>query len=144
MKLAALASFGHNLADSLASGIPFMVGMAGLRSFDIHGEAAASPEGHVVVDFLTGATSGSPVSPVLQGVIRSFNKALPELAEREGLEMAEIRVLSARFGTDPVVGTHFLVTVETVDGRSSVDQYAGTPGRRYGKARRSTREALHG
>ena len=134
MKIGELASFGHNIADSLASGICFMVGV---YSADIHGEAAASPEGHVTVDFLTGSTSGSLVSPELKRTIQKYSDMLAELAERHGLDAAEIKVLSARFGTDPVAGPHFLVTVEASDGRRSVDQYTGVPGKRYGRSRRS-------
>lgn len=135
MKIGELASFGHNLADSLASGICFMVG---IYSVDIHREAATSPEGHIVVDFMAGSTSGAPVSPGLAHAIRSYSEMLPELARRHGLDASEIKVLCARFGTDPVAGPHFVVTVETSDGRKSVDQYAGTPGRRYAKSRRGT------
>ena len=135
MKIEELASFGHNIADSLASGICFMVG---IYSADIHGEASASPEGHIEVDFLTGTTSGSPVSAELRRTIQKYAEMLPELAARHDLNAGEIKVLSARFGTDPVAGPHFLVTVVASDGRRSVDQYAGIPGRRYGRSRRST------
>jgi hypothetical protein len=134
MKIGELASFGHNIADSLASGICFMVG---IYSADIHGEAAASPEGHIDVDFLTGSTSGSPVSAELKRTIQAYTEMLPELASRHNLDANEIKVLSARFGTDPVAGPHFLVTVQASDGRRSVDQYAGLPGKRYGRSRRS-------
>jgi hypothetical protein len=138
MKIGELASFGHNLADSLASGICFMVG---IYSVDIHGEASASPPGYIVVDFLTGSTSGNPVSADLQHAIRSYSELLPDLARRHGLDSSEIKVLSARFGTDPGAGPHFLVTVEASDGRRSVDQYAGVPGRRFGKSHRNGRAA---
>jgi hypothetical protein len=133
MKIGELASFGHNIADSLASGICFMVG---IYSADIHGEAAASPEGHIDVDFLTGTTSGSPISAELRRTIQKYAEMLPELAKKHEIDAAEIKVLSARFGTDPVAGPHFLVTVEASDGRRSVDQYAGIPGKRYGRSRR--------
>jgi len=134
MKIGELVSFGHNIADSLASGICFMVG---IYSTDIHGEAAASPEGHIDVDFLTGTTFGSPVSAELRRAIPKYADMLPELATRHDLDAAEIKVLSARFGTDLVAGPHFLVTVEASDGRRSVDQYAGIPGGRYRRSRRS-------
>jgi hypothetical protein len=138
MKIGELASFAHNMADSLASGICFMVGMLGV---DIHGEAAASSIGHITVDFLAGTAAGSPVSPDLKFAIERYSQQLPELARRHGLDPAEIAVMTARFGTDPVAGPHFLVTVETRDGRQSVDQYVGFPGRRYGKSRKSRRAA---
>ena len=56
--------------------------MAGIYSVDIHGEASASPEGHIVVDFLTGSTSGSPISADLNHAIRRFSELLPDLAEK--------------------------------------------------------------
>ena len=138
MKIGELASFAHNMADSLASGICFMVGMLGV---DIHGEAAASPMGHITVDFLAGTSTGSPISADLQFAIERYSQHLPGLARRHGLDPGEIAVMTSRFGTDPVAGPHFLITVETRDGRRSVDQYVAFPGRRYGKSRRSRRAA---
>lgn len=136
MKLGELTSFGHNVADSLASGICIM---AGIYSVDIYREAASSPEGHIIVDFKTGSTSGSPASPDLRGAIHRFSELLPYLAKKHGLDPSDIKVLTARFGTDPVAGPHFSVTVETSDGRRSIDQYAGITGKRLGRARRSNR-----
>jgi hypothetical protein len=133
MKIGELASFGHNLADSLASGICFM---AGIYTVSIHGEASASPPGYIVVDFITGSTCGNPVSEDLNQAIRRFSELLPELAKKHGLEFSEIKALSARFGTDPVAGPHYAVTVETTDGRRSIDQYAGYSGKRYVKSER--------
>ena len=138
MKIGELVSFAHNVSDSLASGICFMVG---ILTIDIHGEAAASPVGHITVDFLAGTSEGGPVSEDLGFAIRRYHEKLPELARRHGLNPEEIAVMTARFGTDPVAGSHFLVTVETRDGRRSVDQYVGFPGRRYGRSRRSRRAA---
>jgi len=136
MKLGELTSFGHNVADSLASGICFM---AGIYSVDIYREAASSLEGHIIVDFITGSTSGSPISSDLSRAVHRFSELLPELAKEHGLDPSKIKVLTARFGTDPVVGPHFSVTVEDSDGRWSIDQYAGITGRRLGRARRGTR-----
>jgi hypothetical protein len=138
MKIGELTSFGHNVADSLASGICFM---AGLYSVDIHREAAASKEGHITVDFLTGKTSGGAISDDLDHAVKRYAELLPELAKRHSIDISEITVFSARFGTDNVAGPHFLVTVESSDGRQSVDQYAGIPGKRYAKPRRSKSSA---
>ena len=134
MKIDELTSFGHNVADSLASGMCFMVG---IHFVDIFGEAAASSDGHVLVDFVIGSASGSPVSDSLAAAIRRFAEMLPELADQHGLDSSEIKTLKARFGTDSVAGPHFRVTVETSDGRKSEDQYAGLPGKRFGNPRRS-------
>lgn len=134
MKIGELTSFGHNVADSLASGICFMVG---IYSVDVFGEAASS-QGHIIVDFMNGSTSGSPASSELRQVVQRYSELLPELAKKHGIDVSEIRILSARFGTDPIAGPHFLVTVETSDGRKSVDQYAGIPGKRFSKPQRSS------
>ena len=138
MKIGDLPSFGHNVADSLASGICFMIG---IYDVDIYAEASSSPEGHVVVDFITGSTSGSPVSADLQRALDSYSEALPDLCRKHGIDLSEIKVLSARFGTDSIAGRHFAVTVEASDGRRSIDQYVGTPGRRFSKSRKSGRAA---
>jgi hypothetical protein len=134
MKIGKLTSFGHNVADSLASGICFMVG---IYSTDIFQEAAASTEGYIAVDFIAGSTSGSPVSPDLSHAIQRFSESLPELAKQHGLDPLKIKVVSARFGTDAVLGHHYRVTVESTDGRRSVDQYVGVPGKRFGRPQRS-------
>lgn len=138
MKIGELRSFGHNVADSLSSGICFMIGM---YDVDIYGEASSSPEGHVIVDFMTGSTSGSPISAHLRRALDLYSKALPELCKRHGLDLSEIKVLSARFGTDSIAGRHFAVTVEASDGRRSLDQYIGSPGRRFSKSRKSEHAA---
>jgi hypothetical protein len=138
MKIGELTSFGHNVADSLGSGICLMVG---LYSVDIYGEAAASPEGHIIVDFKAGSTSGSPVSSVTRQAVQRYSALLPKFAKRHGLDPSEIEVFTARFGTDPIAGRHFSVTVEASDGRRSTDQYTGVPGKRFSRPRRSTRAA---
>lgn len=138
MKFGELTSFGHNVADSLASGLCLMIGAYGV---DVFGEAAASPKGHIIVDFVAGTATGSPISGELANAIKRFSELLPELARRHGLLAADICVLTARFGTDPVAGPHYVVTVEASDGRRSVDQYTGVPGKRFGKPRRSRRAA---
>lgn len=138
MKIGELTSFGHNVADSLASGLCSMVG---LYFVDIFGEAAAAAEGHVTVDFVAGTTSGSPISLSLRQAVQGFAEMLPELARKHGIDPSDIRVLSARFGTDPAAGPHFAVTVATSDGRESFDRYAGFPGKRLSRRSRSRRAA---
>jgi hypothetical protein len=56
MKFGKLKSLGHNVADSMASGIGFVIGVYGM---DVFGEAAASNEGFIAVDFLGGTTTGA-------------------------------------------------------------------------------------
>lgn len=127
MKLSELKSLGHNLADSFASGIGLLVGV---YEMDVFAEAAASDPGYIEVNFLDASTTGSAISTTLQGAIKSYSKALPGLCKKHSINRSEIKTLIARFGTDPVYGPHFTVSVESNDGRSSTDQYIGFPGRR--------------
>jgi hypothetical protein len=55
MKFDELRSIGHNIADSLASGIGLLIGFYDMNIFH---EAHRSREGFITVDFLTGKTSG--------------------------------------------------------------------------------------
>ncbi|WP_310446094.1 hypothetical protein [Thiobacillus sp.] len=127
MKLGELKSLGHNLADSFASGIGLLVGV---YEMDVFAEAAASDPGYIEVNFIDASTTGSAISTTLQGAIKSYSNALPELCKKHCINPRQIKTLIARFGTDPVYGPHFTVSVEGIDGRSSTDRYIGFPGKR--------------
>lgn len=125
MKLGTLKAVGHNIADSLASGVGLMIGV---HQTEIFGEAAATPEGYIEVDFLTGEASGGRPSPSLEHAIGSYAAALPDFCRRHGADISDFRQLSARFS-----GTgyrRFAVSIEDRQGRRSTDEYAGIPGKR--------------
>jgi hypothetical protein len=127
MKFGVLKSIGHNIADSLACGPGFLIG---LYSTDIFGEAAATPEGFIEVDFLTGTASGGKVSDNLAHALTLYAKeALPALCARHGADLSAFRQLKARFSRDHTA-MRFTVTVEDQSGRRSTDDYMGLPGRR--------------
>jgi hypothetical protein len=126
MKFGELKSVGHNIADSLASGIGLLIGV---YRMDIFGEAVRTPDGFIDVDFMTG-TTGAQVSPELARAIGLYREALRRLCDRHGVEAAAFRTLSARYGVDARYGGHFTVTIEDRNGRRSVDRYLGVPGRR--------------
>lgn len=126
MKLGVLKSIGHNITDSFASGVGLMVGV---YQMDVFAEAAASEPGFITVDFLAATVSGSSASANLLRAIDLYRAAIPEFCQKHDVDPNLIKTLSARFGTDPVYGPHFTVTVECVDGRKSIDQYVGFPGR---------------
>ena len=132
MKLSNLKSLGHNIADSMASGIGFLIGV---YEMDVFAEAAASEEGHITVNFLDGTSTGGTPSPDLAQAIRQYRDALPSLCAKHAIDLAEIKLLIARFGTDAAYGPHFKVTVGNMSGRVSTDQYIGMPGRRLRKVR---------
>jgi hypothetical protein len=127
VKHAVLTSIGHNIADSLASGVGIL---AGVYDMDVFGEATGSPEGFIEVDFLTGTTSGAQPSPSLARAIRLYAEALPALCGRQGAEVADFARLVARYASGRTGEHHF--TVEVVDrlGKRSRDHYAGLPGAR--------------
>lgn len=141
MKHAVLTSIAHNVADSLASGIGFLIGM---YEMDVFGEASASPEGHIEVDFLTGRTTGAKPSAYLAQAIRLYAEALPDLCERQGAHVSDFQQLTARYaGKSTLQG--FVVTVTDRRGRTSRASYVGTPGQRpkvldpLGRIRRARR-----
>jgi hypothetical protein len=128
MKFAALKSIGHNIADSLASGIglpigPFMT--------DVCAEAARSSTGYITVDFLAGRANEGETSDALQEAITRYGEYLPKLCTSHGADVRAFKTLTARFGVDRVYGYHFAVTVEDQNGKRSDDQYVGRPGKRW-------------
>ncbi|MEQ1929796.1 MAG: hypothetical protein ABL957_04580 [Parvularculaceae bacterium] len=125
-KFGALRSIGHNIADSLGSGIGLMIGV---YQIDIFGEAARSPEGFITIDFLSGTTSGGHPSASLARAISLYAAALVDLCRKHGTSIEAFGELKARFSLDSH-GRRFVVTIRDVDGRGSTDEYLGLPGRR--------------
>ncbi len=132
VKFGELKSIGHNIADSLASGVGLPIG---LYQTDIFGEASSTPEGFIVVDFLTGTTEGGKSSKSLTEAISLYRDALRELCKRHNTEPSAFKTLKARYGVDAVYGGHFTVTVEDQRARTSVEQYRGLGGHRIRKRR---------
>jgi hypothetical protein len=126
MKHAVLASLGHNIADSLASGIGLMIGV---YDMDVFGEAAASQEGFIEVDFLAGATTGAATSASLARAISLYAEALPSLCKKHGVEVTDFEKLSARFLGEGH-RAEFVVTVTDRNGKSTGRRYVGNPGAR--------------
>lgn len=126
MKFDELRSIGHNIADSVASGIGLLIGY---YQMDIFGEASRSPEGFIAVDFLAGMCSTGTPSQSLARAIALYKDALADLCVRHGTSIAAFRELSARYSAD-AYGARFVVTVEDQQGRRSTDEYVGIPGRR--------------
>lgn len=128
MKHAVLTSIGHNVADSLASGIGLLIGVF---SMDIFGEARRSAEGYIEVNFLDGTTSGADPSPNLAEAILQYSRVLPDLCERHGASVSDFKRLIVRYelvGRPALPG--FVVEVEDAAGRTSRDRYVGVPGAR--------------
>src|SRR4051794_22533326 len=110
MKLGELRSLGHNIAHSLGSGIGLMIGV---YEIDIFSEASAGGEGFVSVNFLDGTTFGNPISEATRRAICLYRDALPGLCNKHRVAFSDVRVLTARYGSDQVYGPHFSVHVES-------------------------------
>ena len=136
MKFARLKAVAHNIADSLASGVGLLIGVYQTYVFS---EAAGEPEGFVLVDLLEGSTTAKTVSSDFRRAIVLYRDALPSFCAKHQVQVRDYRRLCVRYGTDRVYGPHFTVYVEAQNGRSSTQQYAGTPGRRLW----SRRGAIH-
>jgi hypothetical protein len=126
VKFSELKAIGHNIADSLASGIGLMIGV---YEMDVFGEAAKSPERYILVDFVAGTSTGGQPSAHLANAISLYARALVELCRRHKVEVGSFRELTARYTVDSR-GKRFVVTVQDQSGRSSTDEYRGTPGKR--------------
>lgn len=123
MKHAVLTSIGHNIADSLASGIGLLIGVFDM---DIFGEARRSAEGFIEVNFVDGTTSGGKPTPNLAEAIHEYSKVLPALCERQGASISDFKRLVARYQHS----REFIVEVEDSAGKVSRDRYVGVPGAR--------------
>lgn len=127
MKFGELKSIGHNIADSLASGIGLMIGV---YETDVFGEARATSAGFIEVDFLNGSTMGGTPSRTLQRAIELYRNQLESLCERHGTRRELFRVLKARYATDKVYGAFYTVIIADHFGRTATDKFIGVPGRR--------------
>ena len=123
MKHDRLCSIGHNLADSMASGLAFVIGVWNL---DVFGEAAASPEGLMEVDFLNGTIVRGRASDKLRAATVRFAEVFPTFCEKHGAEAADFKKLRAVFRGR---GQECRVTLHVTDseGVSSSTEYRGLP-----------------
>lgn len=144
MKHGRLCAIGHNLADSLASGLSFVIGY---HPTDVFGEAADSPEGAMEVDFLHGRIVRGNASENLVLAARRFAERLPAFCRENGADVADFEILSAVFET-AAFDRRVLVTVKDREGRQSVTEYTGLPLERVkvldglGRIRRTPRRSV--
>ncbi len=125
MKFDTLRSIGHNIADSLGSGIGLLIGV---YEMDVFGEAAGAPEGTITVDFLLGIATGGIVSDALAVAITKYREALRSLCAKHGASVSDFRQLSARYTTINRE-RRISVIVEDHSGHHCIDEYVGIPAR---------------
>jgi hypothetical protein len=126
MKHAQLRSVAHNLADSFACGMGFMIGV---YEMDVFGEAAGSAGGAIAVDFLAGTVVEGEASPSLRRAVALYRDALPGLCARHGGSIDDFSELKVRYWSIPT-GRRFAVTVEDASGRRSTTEYGGLAAQR--------------
>ncbi|MEK7661111.1 MAG: hypothetical protein AAB680_03620 [Pseudomonadota bacterium] len=121
MKHDTLRSIAHNLADSAASGLRFLIGMYG---FDIFQDAARSARKRVVIDFLKGEVVEGTDSYNLHKIATLYREVLPAFLLKHGGTIDDFAVLIVKFFTLNLQ-RNFEVTVIDKTGRKSVDLYVG-------------------
>ena len=126
MKHGVLRAIGHNIADSVAAGMGFMIG---LYQMDVFAEARRMPGGFIEVDFLTGTMSGGVLSESLSSALTRYVKeGFPRLCESHSASPSDFRELKVRFwGIGPT--DRFEVTLQDQSGRRSTAEYEGHPAR---------------
>src|ERR1700760_2402887 len=126
MKFAELRSIGHNIADSLASGIGLPIG---IYQIDIFDEARRDTERCMIVDFLSGKVVKGRASSSLARAVALYAEALPALCAKHRTSSDIFRELVACYSAD-AFGPRFTVTIADDGGRRAVDDFVGVPGRR--------------
>ncbi|MCE7797570.1 hypothetical protein LWE61_13545 [Sphingobium sufflavum] len=142
MKHDQLCAIGHNLADSMASGLGFVIGY---HSMDVFGEAASSPDGFIEVDFLNGRIAQGTASDSLEAAAARFGEVFPEFCRKNGAEATDFKALSVIFDAT-ALDRRVLLLVTDRNGDSSTTEYTGIPLKRLrvldslGRIRRTPRQ----
>ena len=129
MKHSELRAAVHNVADSLGSGIGLLIGV---YEMDIYGEARASRQGALTVDFLSGSVVEGQVSKSLAEAVALYRDALAKLIADAGGSITALKTAKVRFWTDKLE-RRFTVMIEDAAGRRSTTEYGGIPGQRVKK-----------
>jgi hypothetical protein len=126
MKFKELEAIGHNIADSLGSGVGLPIGF---YFTEVFGEASRSSDGDVVIDFLSGKSVSGDVSADLAGAVAMYRNALAVLCEKHGTTPSAFSQLAVRYSTINSRST-MLVTVADHLGHTSTMEFEGFSGRR--------------
>ena len=121
-----LHSVAHNFADSLASGLGFVVGYC---PTDVFADAAASPDCVLGVDFLAGEVVAGFASAELQRALPLYRDAFSEFCRRHDVERSDFSQFTVQYA---LLGQlkRYTVTVRDQKGRTSSREYEGGAGRR--------------
>ena len=128
MKHSKLHSVAHNLADSLSGGLSFIVPNYVLHTY-VYAEAAATPEGYVVIDVLSGKMTGAFPGGDLEQTAPLVANAFPAFCAKHGVDHADYKECLVRFNAR-LAGNSFTVTITDRMGRRSAREYNGSQGGR--------------
>lgn len=126
MKHNELRAIVHNTADSLASGLGFLIGY---YETDVFGEAAQSEDGSLTIDLLEGRVAKGTASKSLSEAVALYKEALARLVTQAGGSPSELREATVRYWSD-AIERRSLITIEDANGRRSSTEFAGVPGKR--------------
>ncbi|WP_425102258.1 hypothetical protein [Tropicibacter sp. S64] len=137
MKHGKLHSVAHNYAASLSGGLSFVVPHQVIHSA-VYAEAAATADGFIVVDFLSGRVTGACDGSELENIIPLFRAAFPAFCARHGVDHAAYRSCLVRFVAGPggnicvagPGGNSYVITVEDRCGVRTAREYLAAQGRR--------------
>ncbi len=141
MKHSKLHSVAHNLADSLSGGLSFIVPNYVLHT-SVYAEAAATPEGYVVMDVLSGKLTGAYPGGDLEHAASLVANAFPAFCAKHGVDHADYQECLVSFNAR-LAGNSFTITITDRMGRRSAREYSGRQGGRLrtldalGRQRRS-------
>ncbi len=130
MKHENLRSVAHNLVDSFASGHSAIFGCYGLSIFE---DLSLWESSKIEIDFVNARIIGGTSSHWLQDCVANFETTLPIFFRKHDLEVSSFKVLSAKFWLNTAHQSFVIqnrrveVRIEDLDGRSSIDLYAGLP-----------------
>ena len=127
MKFSELRSIGHNIADSLGSGIGLLIGV---YEIDVYGEACRAPGGAITIDFLTGKCVDATVSQSFADAVARYKDGLTDLCAKHGVPASSFCELTARYSVDKQCGWFITVTVSDHHGHRSIDEYVSIPAKR--------------
>ncbi len=141
MKHDRLCSIGHNLADSMASGLGLVIGY---HPMDVWSEAVSSACGVIEVDFLNGCILRGGASDNLRAAAVRFAEVLPNFCRENGADAADFQALSAVFDATTLERQVSLIVIDR-NGHSSITEYVVIPLKRrrvlddLGRIRRTPR-----
>ena len=128
MKHDVLRSIAHNIADSLACGNGFLIGL--YSHSNVYEEASQSESGFVTVDFLNGVVTEGSASERLLEVVRLYRDALDKLCKKHGYSRSDFASLIVRYSTNRLGHPQFTVSVKDRHGRQSNTEYGGLDAQR--------------